>query len=73
MMIFFLNKSEVVFEGKVLLVGTVMNESSKSSAKSIVKKINGVKEVADYIIVGKESVIDYLKDTRISLSLKQCC
>ena len=47
-----------------------MNESSKSSATSIVKNINGVKEVADYIIVGKESVIDYLKDTRISLEFK---
>ena len=60
----------IVFEGKVLLVGTVMNESSKSSAISIVKKVNGVKEIADYIIVGKESVIDYLKDTRISLEFK---
>ena len=60
----------IVFEGKVLLVGTVVNESSKSSATSIVKNINGVKEIADYIVVGKESVIDYLKDARISLEFK---
>ena len=26
--------------------------------------------MADYIIVGKESVIDYLKDTRISLEFR---
>ena len=60
----------IVFEGKVLLVGTVKNESSRDSATSIVKKINGVKEIANYISVGKESVIDYLKDTRISIEFK---
>ena len=60
----------IVFEGKVLLVGTVMNDSSKSAAATIVKTINGVKEIADYVIVGKESVIDYLKDTRITLEFK---
>ena len=60
----------IVFEGKVLLVGTVKNESSRDSATLIVKKINGVKEIANYISVGKESVIDYLKDTRISIEFK---
>ena len=60
----------IVFEGKVLLVGTVMNVSSKSAAAAIVKTIDGVKEIADYVIVGKESVIDYLKDTRITLEFK---
>ncbi len=60
----------IVFEGKVLLVGTVMNDSSKSAAATIVKTIDGVKEIADYVIVGKESVIDYLKDTRITLEFK---
>ena len=60
----------IVFEGKVLLVGTVKNDSFKKSAVSIVRKINNVKEIADYIVVGKESVIDYLKDTRISLEFK---
>ena len=42
----------------------------KNSASSIVEKIEGVKEMANYVIVGKESVIDYLKDTRISLEFK---
>jgi osmotically-inducible protein OsmY len=60
----------IVFEGRVLLVGTVKNESSKNTAVSIVRKIDGVKEIADYIVVGKESVIDYLKDARISLEFK---
>ena len=60
----------IVFEGKVLLVGTVKNEDYKNSASSIVEKIEGVKEMANYVIVGKESVIDYLKDTRISLEFK---
>ena len=36
----------IVFEGKVLLVGTVKDESFKNSAVLIVKNINGVKEVA---------------------------
>ena len=39
----------IVFEGKVLLVETAMNDSFKSAAATIVKKINGVKEIADYI------------------------
>ena len=60
----------IVFEGRVLLVGTVKNKSSKNTAVSIVRKIKDVKEVANYIIVGKESVIDYLKDTRISLEFR---
>ena len=60
----------IVFEGRVLLVGTVKNESFKNTAVSIVRKIDEVKEVADYIVVGKESVIDYLKDARISLEFR---
>ena len=60
----------IVFEGRVLLVGTVKKESFKNTAVSIVRKIDEVKEVADYIVVGKESVIDYLKDARISLEFR---
>ncbi len=60
----------IVFEGKVLLVGTVKNETSKKNAFSIVEKIKNVKEIANYIVIGKESVIDYLKDTRISLEFR---
>ncbi len=60
----------IVYEGRVLLVGTVKNDSFKNTAVSIVKKLKDVKEIANYIVVGKESVIDYLKDTRISLELR---
>ena len=60
----------IVYEGRVLLVGTVKNDSFKNTAFSIVKKLKGVKEIANYIVVGKESVIDYLKDTRISLEFR---
>jgi len=60
----------IVFEGKVLLVGTVKNNEFRKTAESIVRKIENVNEVANYIVVGKENVIDYLKDTRISLEFK---
>ncbi len=60
----------IVFEGRVLLVGTVKKESSKNTAVSIVRKMDNVKEIANYIVVGKESVIDYLKDARISLEFR---
>ena len=60
----------IVFEGKVLLVGTVNKEETKKNAESIVRKISNVIEVANYIILGKENVIDYLKDTRISLEFR---
>ena len=60
----------IVFEGKVLLVGTVKSNESKETANSLAWKIPNVEEVANYIIVGKENVIDYLKDTRISLEFK---
>ncbi|MEC6996633.1 MAG: BON domain-containing protein [Pseudomonadota bacterium] len=60
----------IVFEGKVLLVGTVKNSDAKETADSLAWKINNVKEVANYIVVGKTNVIDYLKDARISLEFK---
>tara|TARA_S200000501_G_C20830384_1_gene746944 strand:- start:366 stop:896 length:531 start_codon:yes stop_codon:yes gene_type:complete len=60
----------VVFEGKVLLVGTVKDQEIKKKADSIAWKVSNVKEVANYISVGKDNLIDYLKDTRISLEFK---
>ena len=60
----------IVFEGKVLLVGTVKNSDARETADSLARKINNVKEVANYIVVGKANVIDYLKDARISLEFK---
>ncbi len=60
----------IVFEGKVLLVGTVKNSEARETANSLAWKVSNVKEVANYIEIGKENVIDYLKDTRISLEFK---
>ena len=60
----------IVFEGKVLLVGTVKNNEARETANSLAWKVSNVKEVANYIEIGKENVIDYLKDTRISLEFK---
>tara|TARA_Y100001970_G_scaffold289016_1_gene418086 strand:+ start:921 stop:1460 length:540 start_codon:yes stop_codon:yes gene_type:complete len=60
----------IVFEGKVLLVGTVKNNKAKETANSLAWKVSNVEEVANYIVVGKENVIDFLKDTRISIEFK---
>ena len=60
----------IVYESKVLLVGTVRNKEAKETAKKIAWQISNVDEVADYIVIGKENVIDYLKDTRISIEFR---
>ena len=60
----------IVFEGKVLLVGTVNNNDARETASSLAWKIDNVRVVANYIVVGKANVIDYLKDARISLEFK---
>ena len=60
----------IVYEGKVLLVGTVVDESIKENANQISWNTKNVKEVANYITIGKNDLIDYVKDTRISLELR---
>ena len=60
----------IVYEGRVLLVGTVEEESIKEKASQISWEIKNVKEVANYITIGKNDLIDYVKDTRISLELR---
>ncbi|MEC8100257.1 MAG: BON domain-containing protein [Pseudomonadota bacterium] len=60
----------IVFEAKVLLVGTVKTEEAKQKANSIAYKVSDKKEIANYIVIGKESLIDYLKDTRINIEFK---
>ena len=60
----------IVYEGRVLLVGTVVEESIKEQANQISKNIKNVKEIANYITIGKNDLIDYVKDTRISLELR---
>ena len=60
----------IVYEGRVLLVGTVVEENIKEKADQISWNTKNVKEVANYITVGKNDLIDYFKDTRISLELR---
>ena len=60
----------LVYEGRVLLVGTVVEESIKKKANEISWNTKNVNEVADYITIGKNDLIDYVKDTRISLELR---
>ncbi len=60
----------IVYEGRVLLVGTVVEESIKKTANQISWNTKNVNEVANYITIGKNDLIDYVKDTRISLELR---
>ena len=49
----------LVYEGKVLLVGTVKDETLVEKAEEIAWKKNNVLEVANYIITGKNDLVDY--------------
>lgn len=60
----------IVYEGRVLLVGTVVEESIKETANQIAWNTKNVNEVANYITIGKNDLIDYVKDARISLELR---
>lgn len=60
----------IVYEGRVLLVGTVVEESIKETANQISWNTKNVNEVANYITIGKNDLIDYVKDARISLELR---
>ncbi|MDA9654855.1 BON domain-containing protein [Pelagibacteraceae bacterium] len=60
----------IVYEGKVLLVGTVEDKGTSIEAEEISWKTKNVKEVANYISVGKNDLVDYVKDTRISLEFR---
>ncbi len=60
----------IVYESRVLLVGTVEQEDMKEKANAISWDTKNVKEVANYITVGKNDLIDYVKDTRISLEFR---
>ena len=60
----------IVYEGKVLLVGTVESIDTSIKAEEISWKTKNVKEVANYISVGKNDLVDYVKDTRISLEFR---
>lgn len=60
----------IVYEGKVLLVGTVESQDTSIKAEEISWQTKDVKEVANYISIGKNDLIDYVKDTRISLEFR---
>ena len=60
----------IVYESRVLLVGTVVEENIKEKAEQLSWNTKDVKEVANYITIGKNDLIDYVKDTRISLELR---
>ena len=60
----------IVYEGKALLVGTVEKIDNKENAENIAWKTKNIKEVANYIQIGKTNLVDYIKDTRISLEFK---
>ncbi len=60
----------LVYEGKVLLVGTVKENALIKKAEDIAWKKKNVLEVANYIVIGKNDLVDYIKDTRISIELK---
>jgi osmotically-inducible protein OsmY len=60
----------IVYESRVLLVGTVEEEEIKSKAEDIAWNTKNVKEIANYISIGKNDLIDYVKDTRISLEFR---
>ena len=60
----------IVYEGRVLLVGTVKSDKLRVQAEEIANKVKNVTEVANYIVIGNNDIVDYIKDTRISLELK---
>ena len=60
----------LVYESKVLLVGTVAEKSLVKKAEDIAWEKKNVLEVANYIVIGKNDLVDYIKDTRISIELK---
>ena len=60
----------IVYESRVLLVGTVTEQEIKAKADQISWNTKNVNEVANYITIGKNDLIDYVKDTRISLELR---
>ncbi len=60
----------IVYEGRVLLVGTVLNDETKRKAEEISWNTKNVSKVATYISIGKNDLIDYVKDTRISLEFR---
>ena len=60
----------IIHRGRVLLLGIVNAETTKTLAVSKIKKINGVKKVIDEMQVGHESFADYSRDAWIGHKLR---
>ena len=60
----------IVYEGRVLLVGTVENQKIRTEAENIALQTKNVKELRNYVSIGKNDLVDYVKDTRISLEFR---
>lgn len=60
----------IVYEGRVLLVGTVESKDTREKAENISWETKNVEEVANYISIGKNDLVDYVIDTRISLEFR---
>ena len=60
----------IVIEGRVLLVGLLNNNEDRDKAAKIAWNTSGVREVLNYTSVGKNSFLDYLKDSRIALEFR---
>jgi osmotically-inducible protein OsmY len=60
----------IIHRGRILLLGVVDKEVTKTVAVSKIKKITGVKDVIDEIQVGHESFSDYSRDAWIGHKLR---
>ena len=60
----------IIHRGRILLLGVVDKEVTKTVAVSKIKKITGVKDVIDEIQVGHESFADYSRDAWIGHKLR---
>ena len=64
------NLSLRVYEGRVLLVGDVMDTESRETAETLVWSVRGVKEVINEIVVLSQDNINLQKDIKISTQLR---
>jgi len=62
--------SVTVHEGRVLLTGSVKNESFSQEAQAISWKVRGVKEVLNEIVIDDKDIRDYTKDSFIANSIR---
>ncbi len=60
----------MIYNGRVLLLGKVKNRTIKEKAVSMVKKVEGIKEVIDNIEVGTETHWQYANDALLGKELE---